>query len=134
MSQPLPLAAASARLRRPPGRPRKTPGAVAPEASAPRATPPLTRPLERAVAVVWLERQVGEGKEKRPEWFPATARLVGLRDAAAYVGVSTWVIRGWLADGVLLRLRLPRPGGGEMERLLFDVIDLDALIEAGKGA
>jgi hypothetical protein len=63
---------------------------------------------------------------------PASARLVGLNAAAAYVGVSTWMIRGWLADGVLTRVRLPRPGGGEMDRLLFDVTDLDALIDAGK--
>jgi hypothetical protein len=74
----------------------------------------LTRENERAVAVVWLKRG--------GEWTPATARLVGLTDAAAYAGVSTWVFRGWLADGVLARVRLPRPGG-----------DLDALIEAGKG-
>ena len=85
------------------------------------------------MAVVWLKRLVTEGDEERPEWFPASARLVGLPAAAAYVGVSTWVIRGWVADGVLSRVRLPSPGGGEMDRLLFDVADLDALIEAGKG-
>lgn len=59
--------------------------------------------------------------------------LLRLKASAVYVGTSTWVIRGWLADGVLARVRLPRPRGGEMERLLFDVNDLDALIEAGKG-
>ena len=77
------------------------------------------------MAVVWLKR----GRE----WTPATARLVGLHDASAYVGVSTWVIRGWLADGVLSRVKLPRPGGGEMDRLLIDVTDLDRLVVEGKG-
>jgi hypothetical protein len=130
---PLPLADAAKRLRRRPGRPPNPPGAVATKASAPPATPPLTRAHARAVAVVWLKRNVTEEGEERPEWFPASARLVGLHAAAAYVGVSTWVIRGWETDGVLSRVRLPSPGGGEMDRLLFDVADLDALIEAGKG-
>jgi hypothetical protein len=85
----------------------------------------LTRAYERAVAVVWLKR----GRE----WTPATARLVDLKAAAGYVGVSTWTIRGWLADGVLARVKLPRPGGGEMDRLLVDVADLDRLVAEGKG-
>jgi hypothetical protein len=86
----------------------------------------LTRENERTVAVVWLKRGT--------EWTPATARLVDLKAAAAYVGVSTWVIRGWLADGVLARVKLPRPGGGEMDRLLVDVTDLDRLVAEGKGS
>jgi len=93
------------------------------------------RPPGRTVAVVWLKQLVkdeDEAEQVRPEWIPATARLLGLKAAAAYVGVSTWVIRGWLAEGVLTRIRLPRPGGGEMDRLLLDVTDLDTLIEQGK--
>lgn len=77
----------------------------------------------------WLKQR----SKDKPEWIPSSARLLGLKASAVYVGTSTWVIRGWLADGVLARVRLPRPGGGEMERLLFDVNDLDALPEAGKG-
>jgi excisionase family DNA binding protein len=57
---------------------------------------------------------------------------LSLKAAAGYLGCSTWTIRAWLADGTLTRVRLPRPGGGEMDRLLLDVTDLDALIEAGK--
>jgi hypothetical protein len=100
--------------------------AVAHQASALPAAPSLTRANERTVAVVWLKRGT--------EWTPATARLVDLKAAAAYVGVSTWVIRGWLADGVLVRVRLPRPGGGDMDRLLVDVADLDQLVAEGKGS
>jgi hypothetical protein len=42
------------------------------------------------------------------------------------------VIRGWLADGVLTRVRLPGVRGGEIERLLIDVSDLDRLVTEGK--
>ncbi len=85
--------------------------------------------------MVWLKRQPAkddDGKTKSAEWLPYSARLLSLPAAAGYVGVSTWVIRGWLAAGLLTRVKLPRPGGGEMERLLLDVTDLDALIESGK--
>ena len=116
-SEPLPLALASQRLRRRPGWPRKEPSAVAPQASAPRAAPPVTRPPERAVAEVW----------------PIQPRLLGLQDAARYVGVSTWTIRAYLADGRLRRVRLPGPGGGEpLERILLDREELDRLVEDAK--
>jgi excisionase family DNA binding protein len=64
--------------------------------------------------------------------IPAIARLLGLAAAASYMGVSTWTIRRWLAEGVVPRVRLPGGEGGEVDRLLFDVTDLDALIERGK--
>jgi hypothetical protein len=88
----------------------------------------LTRANARAVAIVWLN----QGTKAEPEWIPSQVRLVGLKAAAGYVGVSTWVVRRWLAERVLSRVRLPRADGGDVERLLFDVNDLDALIEAGK--
>jgi hypothetical protein len=122
---PLPLESASRRLRRRPGRPRKGPQVVvASEASAPLSGPPSTRGNARPVAVVWLQR--GE------KWIPATARLLGLAAAASYMGVSTWTVRQWLTEGVVSRVQLPGADGREVDRLLFDVTDLDALIEAGK--
>ena len=117
MSEPLPLALASQRLRRRPGRPRKVAGAVASQASAPRATPPLTRPPDRTVAEVW----------------PVPPRLMGLKDAARYCSVSTWTVRGWLGAGRLARVRLPGAAGGDLERLLVDRLDLDRLVTEGKG-
>lgn len=84
----------------------------------------MTRENARTVAVVWLK--------KGPEWIPCSSRLLSLTAAAGYVGVSTWVIRGWLAKGLLSRVRLPGVDGEDVGRLLFDVHDLDALIEAGK--
>lgn len=141
MSEPLQLAETSKRLRKPPGRPRKPIRAVASQASAPSASPPLTRANERTVAVVWLKHvahgpeQDADGKPvEHVEYLPYSSRLLSLIAAAAYVGVSTWVIRGWLADGVLARVKLPGPGGGKMDRLLVDVTDLDRLVSAGKGS
>src|SRR5262245_19267208 len=100
-----------------PGRPRKNASAPAPQASAPLAAPGLTRLPEPTVADVWLPGP----------------RLLGCKDAARYVGVSTWTIRARLADGRLLRVKLPGAVGGVLERLLVDRLDLDRLIEAGKG-
>lgn len=113
MSQPLPLASASQRLRRPPGRQR---GAVVSQAPAPPAAPLSMRDSARTVAEVW----------------PDAPRLLGLKAAARYVGVSTWTIRAWLADGLLMRVRLPGVGGAELDRLLLDRLDLDRLIQQGK--
>src|SRR6266536_1645036 len=113
-SGPLPLASAARRLRGKPRRPRGR--AVAAQASALPADPPLTRAHARTVAVVWLKRQPtkdADGKKKAAEWLPYSARLLSLTAAAGYVGVSTWVIRGWLADGVLTRVRLPGAASGE---------------------
>lgn len=81
-----------------------SPRALASQASGHLAGPPLTREPERTVAVAWLKR--GEG------WLPATTRLLGLTAAASYLGVSTWVIRAWLASDVLARVKLPGPGAG----------------------
>jgi hypothetical protein len=60
-------------------------------------------------------------------------RLLGLKGAAGYCSVSTWVIRGWLANGHLSRVTLPGVGPGDLERILVDRHDLDRLIAAGKG-
>jgi hypothetical protein len=67
------------------------------------------------------------------EVWPISPRLLGLKDAARYVGVSTWTIRGWLAAGRLARVRLPGPGGDDLGRLLVDRLDLDRLVAEGKG-
>jgi hypothetical protein len=113
----LPLADAAQRLRRRAGRPRKTARAVAHEASAPLPALPSTRDSERAVAALW----------------PVQPRLLGLKAAASYLGVSTWTIRGWLATGRLVRVNLPGAGDRDLERLLVDRLDLDRLVAEGKG-
>ncbi len=62
-----------------------------------------------------------------------TRRLFDVREAAAYLGVSPWTLRGLEAVGAVPRVRVPLPGGGELRKLLFDVRDLDRLVDAWKG-
>jgi hypothetical protein len=59
-------------------------------------------------------------------------RLLSLDAAAAYLSMSPWTIRDLEAAGVLLRVRVPLPQGGELRKLLFDKADLDRLIIAWK--
>src|SRR5262245_11007923 len=91
----LPLAAASERLRKRPGRPRK----------ATETIPPLVEQMRR---------------------------LLDLSAAASYLSCSPWTIRDLEAGGVLPRVRVPLPNGGELRKLLFDREDLDRLIAAWK--
>jgi hypothetical protein len=59
-------------------------------------------------------------------------RLLNLEAAAAYLSMSPWTIRELEAKGVLPRVRVPLPRGGELRKLLFDKADLDRLIGAWK--
>jgi hypothetical protein len=136
MSNELPLAAASVRLRRKPGRPRKpqsasvtgvahpgTPrrtssnsGAEASQASAPSANPLLARVPEASV----------------PGLCPPLPRLLDLKATAQYLGVSPWTVRDLEAARALKRVSIPLPGGRELRKLLFDRVELDALVDAWK--
>jgi len=46
--------------------------------------------------------------------------------------VSAWTIRDLEATGVLARVRIPLPNGGELRKVLFDREDLDRLIARWK--
>ncbi len=59
-------------------------------------------------------------------------RLLSLDATAAYLGISPWTVRDLEAAGVLPRVRVPLPNGGELRKVLFDVEDLDRCIEAWK--
>ena len=110
----LALAAASQRLRRRPGRPRKAEsgqgGGMLDAGSR------MTSGLERSALAPQAR----------------VPRLLELRATAAYLGVSEWTVRDLDAAGVLHRVRIPLPRGGELRKLLFDRTDLDRLIEAWK--
>jgi hypothetical protein len=58
--------------------------------------------------------------------------LLDLDATAAYLGVSPWTVRDLQATGVLPRVRVPLPNGGELRKLLFDKTDLDCLVENWK--
>jgi excisionase family DNA binding protein len=66
---------------------------------------------------------------------PANAqRLLDLRSAAAYLGLSVYTVRELAWKGALPRVRISLPDGSEVRKLLFDRADLDKLIEAWKEA
>src|SRR2546429_591418 len=60
---------------------------------------------------------------------PSGSRLLNLKAAANYLGVSPWTIRDLEAKRVLKRVTVPLPGGTELRKLLFDKVELDRLID-----
>lgn len=108
MSEPLPLAAASQRLRGRPGRPRAV------EAPAPRSTRESAQTSTASV----------------PALCPP--RLLDLDTSAAYLAVSPWTVRDLIAAGTLARVRIPLPNGGELRKVLLDRDDLDRLVAGWK--
>jgi hypothetical protein len=113
-----PLTDAAARLRGLPGRPRKAAG---PQASQ---TPALSPAADRSQTC----------KVAVPALCPISPRLLDLATAAAYLSVSPWTVRDLEAVGIVPRVRVPLPGGGELRKLLFDRDDLDRLIRVWKDA
>lgn len=63
---------------------------------------------------------------------PVSPRLLDLKGAAAYLGVSPWTVRDLETAGSLRRVRIPLENGKELRKLAFDRQDLDRLIEAWK--
>lgn len=62
-------------------------------------------------------------------------RLLDLKAAGAYLGVSYWSARNLVDRGVLPKVELPicpRSDGRVLRRILIDRKDLDALVEANK--
>jgi len=55
------------------------------------------------------------------------ARLLGVKDAARYLGLSPFTVRNMLKDGRLHAIAIPG-----VVRILIDVRDLDALIDGLK--
>jgi excisionase family DNA binding protein len=60
------------------------------------------------------------------------SRLLGVEEAARYLGISSWTIRDLLANGALSRVRLHLGADRDCRRLLVDRLELDALIERSK--
>jgi len=104
------LAAAATRLRGRPGRPPKVPRS------------------EDALALHAAQR----AEVCVPRLSPLSPRLLDLPTAAGYLGVSPWTVRDLEAAGVLPRVRVPLPRGGELRKLLFAREDLDAVIARWK--
>jgi hypothetical protein len=117
MPDELPLAAASARLRRKPGRPKKERSASITGEAHP-GTPRNNNSNSGAVAY----EAVGH----------IPPRLLDLKAAAAYLGVSPWTVRDLEANGTIRRISIPLGAGRDLRKLLFDRQDLDQLVDSWK--
>jgi hypothetical protein len=113
----LPLAAASMRLHKKPGRPRNE------------VTDSIT--LDKT-----SEGDRGRDAGRRTVVYEAVGhippRLLDLKAAAAYLGVSPWTIRDLETNGTLRRVSIPLGAGRDLRKLLFDRRDLDQLVESWK--
>jgi hypothetical protein len=117
MRDELPLAAASARLRRKPGRPKKEWSASITGGAYP-GTPRSNNSNSGAVAYEVVSH--------------IPPRLLDLKAAAAYLGVSPWTVRDLEANGTLRRISIPLGAGRDLRKLLFDRQDLDQLVDSWK--
>src|SRR6266508_2326105 len=104
-----PLAAASERLRNVPGFPR-------------------ARGRPRKI----VESGGDQGAGRPITVSDLAPRLLDVKAAGRYLGVSPWTIRDLEFAGTLARVRVPLPGSRELRKLLFDRADLDRLIQAWK--
>ena len=146
MSDELPLAAASRRLRGVPGfpraagRPKKHPenasanGHVSGQADdgAPQARVAMSEngPMKSAGAqqapVVALERP------SAPLVTVAPA-LLSVGDAGRYLGVSTRTVEGYVAAALVTPVRLPSPRSGRrLARVLLERAELDRLVDRAR--
>lgn len=114
MKKEVPLAAASVRLRRPPGRPRKDRGTSIAEGTAAASGQAAPGPTPRIAAY----EAVGH----------IPPRLLDLKAAAVYLGVSPWTVRDLEANGTLRRISIPLGAGRDLRKLLFDREELDHLV------
>jgi len=115
----LPLAAASMRLRQKPGRPRKeVTGSITSDKAS--------------------DGERGRDPGRRTIVYEAVGslqpRLLDLKAAAAYLGVSSWTVRDLETNGTLRRVSMPSGAGRELRKLLFDRQDLDRLVETWKAS
>ncbi len=119
----LPLSDAAQRLRRPPGRPRKTPG-VTPGVTGHRSGG-RPRPQVPAAAAP----APASPSDPRSSGLALTPRLLSAKVAAAYLSVSPWLIRRLIEAGALTPVRL-----AGARRVLLDRHQLDQLVEEALAA
>ncbi len=64
----------------------------------------------------------------------SSPRLLGLKQAAAYLGISIWAVRDLIANHTLHPVQLPLAGRKRLRRVLLDIRDLEKLVEQSKAA
>ncbi len=107
-----------------PGRPRKGDSGIFEPVSGHSAGHSMTEALEKP--------REDQGAPVRVTVVPIAPRLLDLETSASYLGVSHWTIREMLDVGVLPRVRIPLPNGGELRKILIDKGDLDRAVESWK--
>ena len=65
------------------------------------------------------------GSVRAPTRAMVAPRLLTMRQAAEYLGVSYWTVRSWVESGKLRAVRLP--GDGRLIRI--EIAELDRLVE-----
>jgi hypothetical protein len=84
---------------------------------------------------------VRDATENAPQIASVSAtiqpRLLGVPDAARYLGVKPGTIRDLVTSGRLARVRIALPvtlhrRGGELRRVLIDRRDLDAIVDRSR--
>ena len=101
-------------------------------ADIPGADPEPGRAVLSSGTLHTKNRVAGTSATSALEREPIEPRLLNLKSAATYLGVSPWTVRDLEARGVLKRVSVPLSAGAELRKLLFDKVDLDHLIEAWK--
>ena len=71
--------------------------------------------------------EVCQTSDLAPHAPPVPPRLLGVRDAAHYLGISPFTVINMIKDNRLLAVHVPG-----LARILIDIHDLDALIEGWK--
>lgn len=89
---------------------------------------PLTAAAERN------RGKPGRPLKPKPEADPVVLppRLLDVAGAARYLSISPSRLRTLVWSGMLRRVRVPLPNGGEMRKILLDMRDLDVLVERWK--
>lgn len=140
------LADAARRLRADPpagfpgrvGRPRKNAAVPATATIGAPSTSPESPPAGTCRAHPAPRTRVDSGDSRGALARQASAllavgpRLLNVRGAGEYLGVSGWTIRDLIAAGKLRRVLIPGANGRDLRRVLLDRADLDALIDRWK--
>jgi hypothetical protein len=80
-----------------------------------------------------LESAKANGRpEAQQAIAPLVPRLLYLRGAAHYLSISARTVWALMAAGTLPRVRLVLPNGAEVRKVLFDVQDLNKLVDGWK--
>ena len=129
-SPTLPLAEASQRLRRRPGRPRPRLSTTADAHSSP---PRVRRNVED-------QQDRTDGAEVSITSGPSNhIALMTISETASYLRCSRWLVRQMIQGGYLSPIRLPLPvstsrRSGAMRRVLVDRAEVNTLIKQGRAA